>query len=73
MCFKKKDNKKITNSMFKLRDIVGFRYKGEMRRGTITNIEINANGEALYEVTMGGECPAVFNNLKDNNLIKLKK
>ena len=72
MCLFKKKKKKIINSKFKEDDFVSFFYKGELNFGFIYNIKEDENGKILYDVQIGGECPAILKDIKEIDL-KMQK
>ena len=71
MCFFKKKNKIQINSKFQLKEFVRFRYRGEVNPGYIYRIHLDENNNVLYDVQIGGECPAVIVNIKEEEIIKI--
>ncbi len=70
MFFKRK-KEVIIDSKFKKGDFVNFRYKDDLRFGIVYDIK-KVNDEIIYSVQMGGECPVIINNLKEETLFKSK-
>lgn len=71
MCFFKRKPKVEIESKFALGESVRFRYKGEINPGYIYRIYLNQNGEVVYDVQIGGECPAVIVNIKEEEILKI--
>ena len=68
MCFfKKKKNKpqRVINSKFKVGDAVRFRHKDELTFGWIYEIRMNAQGHVIYDVQVGGQCPAILTDIPE--------
>ena len=69
MCFFKKKKKiEITNNRFQLGDSIRFRYRGNVSRGIIYNVKLDEEGRVIYDVQIGGECPATIENIKEEEL-----
>jgi len=68
---KRKKVEPIIDSKYKLKETVGFRYRNDLRYGFITKIYKDDNGNVLYNIQFGGECPAFLKGVKENNLVKL--
>ena len=69
MCFFKKKKKiEITNNRFQLGDSIRFRYRGNVSRGIIYNVKLDEEGRVIYDVQIGGECPAIIENIKEEEL-----
>lgn len=69
MCFfKKKKPKEPINSKYQLGEMVRFRHKGEISPGYIYAIYKNESGDILYDVQIGGECPAIINGVREENI-----
>ena len=67
MCFfKKKKPKEIIKGLYEIGDNVNFPFKGEMAPGIIYDIHRNEEGAIVYDVQIGGECPAVIRNVKES-------
>jgi len=56
------------NAKYKLRDFVRFRHRGELHFGFIHEARVE-NGEVLYTIQMGGECPTFVYNYKEENIV----
>ena len=68
---KKKKAEPITDAKFALGDFVYFRYRDELTFGWIYAIKKDAVGKVIYDVQVGGQCPAVLHDLPEDKL-KLK-
>ena len=71
MCFFRKKKPKIeVNSKFKEGEPVVFRYRGDLTYGWIYAIHVEKDGSVIYDIQVGGQCPAILYNIKE---IELKK
>lgn len=72
MCFfkKKKPKQVITNNKFQMGECIRFRCRGEMSPGIIYGMRLNNDGEVIYDVQIGGECPAIIYNVEEKAIIK---
>ena len=68
MCFFKKKKKEVIEGYYKIGDVVNFPFKGEMAPGIIYDIRKDEEGNILYDVQIGGECPAVIKNIKETTI-----
>lgn len=72
MCFKKK-NKYPQTAKYKKSDLVTFRRRGELCFGWIYDAHLDNEGRILYTIQIGGQCPALLYDFKEENIIGLKK
>ena len=70
---KKKKEEPITDGKFKMGDFVYFRYRGELAFGWIYGIKKDAQGNILYDVQLGGQCPSVIYDLPEDQLREKKQ
>lgn len=71
MCLFKKKNKKaiaVTNNKFNMGDPVGYRPKFDLIIGFICDIKQDENGQILYDINVGGECPYVIKDIPEEKL-----
>ena len=71
MCFfrKKKQSQLITFShQFNKGENVYFKHRDDMNPGIIYDIHQNKDGEVIYDVQIGGECPAVLKDIKEKDI-----
>ena len=68
---KKKKEEPITGNKFAIGDFVYFRRRDELTFGWIYAIKKDASGNIIYDVQVGGQCPAVLHDLPEDKL-KLK-
>ena len=75
MCiFKKKKTKKSAiNSKYQLGEWVRFRHKGEVDPGVIYDMRQSDDGEVIYDVQIGGECPIVVKDVKETEIFVRRK
>ena len=74
MCFwKKKKKTVIVGSKYNLGDFVLFKNKrDEATNGYIYNIKQEGD-TILYDIQVGGECPAIIENIPEDKVILKKK
>ena len=68
MCFFKKKKKVKIETKFHEQDPVIFRYKGEICFGWVYRIYPKENEETIYDIQVGGQCPAILNGIKESEL-----
>lgn len=69
MCFfKKKEPKTVIESKFTMKQHVYFRRNGELMFGWIYEIKQGKDGKIIYDVQVGGQCPAVIHDLPEESL-----
>lgn len=76
MCFFRKKPKQPVEriiSKYSYGDQVRFRYKGEICPGIVYGVAKNAKNEIIYTIQIGGECPAIIGDVKEENVIPYKK
>jgi hypothetical protein len=73
--FKKKEKKPVERivSKYTYGDHVRFRHKGEISPGIIYGISKDSEGEVIYQIQIGGECPAIIPGIKEKEVIPFKK
>ena len=75
MClfFKKKPKKIIPeNAKFSVGQLVHFRHRGELYFGFIYEIHYNPLGKIIYDIQVGGQCPAIIKEIPEE-IIFIKK
>ena len=68
MCFFKKKKIVVIETKFHKEDPVLFRHKGELYFGWIYEIYAKENQETIYDVQIGGQCPAIIKGIKESEL-----
>lgn len=69
MCFfKRKKKVVITYNKYNVGQAVLFKYHGEMSPGAIIHVKLDENNNVIYDVQIGGECPAIINNVKEEDI-----
>ena len=68
--FKKKPKKPAwpEEAKYKPRDFVRFRHRGELHFGFVHEARVE-DGEVLYTIQMGGECPTFVYNYTENQIV----
>lgn len=74
MCFfrRKKTVTVTIKGKYEVGDLVKFRHRGELDPGYIYAVYLNANNEVVYDVQVGGECPAIIKNVLEKDIIPRK-
>ena len=72
MCLfrKKKIKEIILNSKFSKGEFVKFKYRGEIAPGYIHDVKKDSNNTILYDIQIGGECPAIINSVDEDLIYK---
>ena len=71
MCwFKKKKKAAVIGAKFHIGQQISFKYRGDMTPGTIYDIKYDENQNIIYDVQIGGECPAVIPYIKETDIIE---
>ena len=65
MCFFKKKKTLITWNRFQLGQLVSFKYRDEINPRIIYHINLDKDNKIIYDVQIGGECPAVISDIKE--------
>ena len=70
MCFFKKKQKKvvITTGKFKVGDKVNFKHRDDVSPGFIYDVYYDKDNSLVYDIQIGGECPAVIKGLKEDEI-----
>lgn len=68
MCWFKKKKKEITGNKYSQGQTVRFKYRGEICPGYIYEVKLNDQGEIVYDVQIGGECPAIIENVPEDKI-----
>jgi hypothetical protein len=68
--FKKKPKKPVwpVEAQYKFRDFVRFRHRGELHFGFVHEARVE-NGEVIYTLQMGGECPTFVYDYKEDQIV----
>ena len=69
MCwFKKKKKVVISNNKYTVGQMVNFKYRGDVSPGMIYRVKLDNEDHVIYDVQVGGECPAVMTNVKEEDI-----
>jgi hypothetical protein len=68
----KKKSKYPENAKYKLGDFVNFRRRGDLCFGYIYEAFESDDGKITYTIQIGGQCPALIYNWKEEDIIGLK-
>ena len=69
MCFWKKNKKiKIEGNKYSVGQCVTFHRRDDLKIGYIYEIHQDASGRILYDVQIGGECPAIISCIPEDKL-----
>ena len=68
--FTRKKKKEVIeiNSKFKVGDPVRFKYRGELTFGWVYTIKKGPSGSVIYDVQIGGQCPAIIYDIEEEAL-----
>ncbi len=74
MFFKKKKKERIIidNNKYNLNEFVNFRYKGDLKVGSIAQIYSDSEKNISYDINVGGECPYIVRIKEDEIISKFK-
>ncbi len=67
MFFKKK-KKEDFESKYQVGEFVSFRFNGALSTGYIYARKKKDDGEVVYDVQLGGECPSIIENVKEEDI-----
>ena len=83
MCFKRKKNliEKFssqkssieTNTAYKMGQFVHFRYRDELYFGYVNWIYTGTNNEILYDIQVGGQCPAIIKGIREDTIFIMEE
>ena len=69
MClFKKKKKVVLSGNAFKKGQTVNFKYRDEISPGIIYNIKLDKDNKIIYDIQIGGECPAIIYDVKEEDV-----
>ena len=69
MCFfKKKKKVVITNNKFKEGQAINFKHQDDVCPGIIYNVKLDKDNNVIYDVQIGGECPAIVYDVKEEDI-----
>ena len=71
MCFFRKKVKVEVNGKYQLGESVRFKYRGEVCPGYIYRVYLDNNDNVVYDVQIGGECPTIIVNIKEEEIFKI--
>ncbi len=70
MCFFRKKKSKFPEiAKYKKGDFVNFRYKNQLYFGFIYGARVDIDNNVIYTLQIGGECPALVNDIKEESII----
>ena len=71
MCFWKRKPRIQIDSKYQEGDSVLFKNKrDEVTNGYVYRIYLSPGGEVMYDIQVGGECPAILIDIPENKVIK---
>ena len=69
MCwFKKKKKVLITNNKYRVGETISFKYRGDVTPGFIYDIKLDKDNKVIYDINIGGECPAIITGVKEEDI-----
>jgi len=73
MCFRKKEVIiSCPEARFPLRSPVQVRVDGGLRVGFVISSKKDENGDIVYQINVGGECPFVLSNIKEKEILPFR-
>ena len=69
----KKKNSYPESAKYKDGDCVSFRFRDDLAFGYIYDAKMTDDGKISYTIQLGGQCPALLYDFKEENIIGLKK
>ena len=75
MClFKKRKIAKQVPSSYKypLGSTVGFKHKGDFTRAYVYEVYLNDDGQVVYDLQLGGECPSIIKGIEESKIREIK-
>ncbi len=73
MRFFKKKPKIVVETKFKIGDHVRFRYREERYFGWIYKVYPVNGQETMYDIQIGGQCPAILKGFKESELTLIEE
>ena len=67
-----KKKKYPIEAKYKLDDFVNFRYRNELYFGYIYDAKVSKEGKVTYTIQLGGQCPALIYDYKEEDIIGIK-
>ena len=74
MCWwkrKEKKQKQFPHS-YKVGQRVNFKYRDDVVTGYIEKASLNKEGHVIYDIQIGGECPAIIYGVLEENIFTTK-
>ena len=70
MCwFKRKAKKKIQfDHSYNVGQRVNFKYRDDVVTGYIEKVSLDKEGNVIYDIQIGGECPATISNVPEKDI-----
>ena len=62
----------LSVAKYKKGDFVNFRHRGELSFGFIYDIFVDDNKNVTYTIQLGGQCPALLYDWKEEDILGLK-
>ena len=69
----KRKNKFPEMAKYKENNCVSFRFRDDLAFGYIHDAKLGKDGKISYTIQLGGQCPALLYDFKEENIIGLKK
>lgn len=85
MCFFRRKNKKLMKkyasnrpkveeeTKFKMGQFVHFRFRDELYFGYVNRIYKNTSGQIVYDIQVGGQCPAIIRGVEEKTIFILEE
>lgn len=71
MCFFRKKPKVQIHGKYFVGQFVHFRYRADLKPGYVYSIHLDKDNNVVYDIQVGGECPAVIVNIKEEEIVTI--
>ena len=69
MClFKKKKKVVISGNKYRVGENIKFKKRDDVNPGIIYAVKLDKDGNIIYDVQIGGECPAIISDIQEKDI-----
>ena len=74
MCFFKKKTKEVIITKYKIGEFIAFKDRhNELTHGYIYSYKKDGVGNIIYDIQIGGECPAIIHDVSEDRIMIIPK
>ena len=75
MCFfRRKKPKEVLNTKYKIGEFIAFKDRhNELTHGYIYSFKKDEAGNIIYDIQIGGECPAIIHDIAEDKIMIIPK